>query len=375
MAPVERIGIVGAGAAGLTLGVLLSDAGFDVEVLEKEVDDTNTLGSGITLQGNALRVLRDIGVWPELLARGFPCDSLALRAPDLDATVLAVLPDVRTGGDDLPATLGMYRPDLAAIVRARAEQAGARLTYDARVSDVSQDDRSVTVTLHTGEQRQFDVLVGADGINSVTRRLIGIDVTPAATGAGAWRAIVPRPADITRSELIYGGPLYIAGYCPISDNHMYAYIVEPAHERDVIADRPELRRLAGLYGGPWQDISRAIDDNTAVHYTKFTTHLLDGAWHRGRVVLIGDAAHNCPPTIAQGAAMAIEDAAVLAEELIKARDLDDAVMERFHERRVPRAREVVESSVQLVRWLVDKEPNPDIPGVMHRVAAMVKEPA
>lgn len=374
MVPVEKVGIVGAGAAGLTLAAFLADAGIDVEVLEKGAR-SNTLGSGITLQGNALRVLRDIGVWPEILAKGYPSDSMAIRAPDPDATVVVELDDVRTGGEDLPASLGMYRPDLTEIVRARAEQAGARLTYGAEVTGVEQSEDDVTVTFADGGQRVFDLVVGADGINSIVRRLIGIDITPAGTGAGAWRAIVPRPAEITRSELIYGGPRYIAGYCPISADSMYAYIVEPAQDRDVVTEWPELARLAAQYGGPWQGIAEAITEDTAVHYTQFTTHLIEGDWHRGRVVLIGDAAHNCPPTIAQGAAMALEDAAVLAAEVVKAHGFDAEVMDRFHERRVLRASLIVRSSVQLVSWLVDEVSNPDVPGVMHEVAQTVKEPA
>ncbi|HEY8700047.1 MAG TPA: FAD-dependent monooxygenase, partial [Arthrobacter sp.] len=128
MAAVQNIGIVGAGAAGLTAAILLADAGIDVEVLEK-AEAPQTLGSGITLQGNALRIFRQLGVWEQLKAKGYAFSTVGLRAPDPAGTVVAVLEDIRTGGDDLPATLGMYRPDLTAVLRERAEQAGARITY------------------------------------------------------------------------------------------------------------------------------------------------------------------------------------------------------------------------------------------------------
>ena len=124
MAAVQNVGIVGAGAAGLTAAILLADAGIHVEVLEK-AEAPQTLGSGITLQGNALRVFRQLGVWEQIEAKGYAFSTLGLRAPDPAGTVIAVLEDIRTGGDDLPATLGMYRPDLTAILR-DARRAGRR---------------------------------------------------------------------------------------------------------------------------------------------------------------------------------------------------------------------------------------------------------
>ena len=149
MAAVQNVGIVGAGAAGLTAAILLADAGVQVEILEK-ADAPQTLGSGITLQGNALRVLRQLGVWEQIEAKGYAFSTLGLRAPDPAGTVIAVLEDMRTGGDDLPATLGMYRPDLTAILRERAEQAGARISYGKTVTEITDDGGSVTVSTSDG---------------------------------------------------------------------------------------------------------------------------------------------------------------------------------------------------------------------------------
>ena len=134
MAAVQNVGIAGAGAAGLAAAILLADAGIHVEVLEKAASP-QTLGSGITLQGNALRILRQLGVWDQMEAKGYSFSTLGLRAPDPAGTVIAVLEDIRTGGEDLPATLGMYRPDLTAILRERAEQAGARISYGKTVTE------------------------------------------------------------------------------------------------------------------------------------------------------------------------------------------------------------------------------------------------
>ena len=377
MSAVQKIGIVGAGVAGTAAAIFLAEAGFAVEILERR-DGPSGLGSGITLQGNGLRVLRQLGVWEDIEPRGFAFSSLGLRAPDPEATVLAVVDDIRTGGDDLPATLGMYRPELAAIMAKRAEDAGAVLSYGLSVEAVEQDPDGVDVTLSNGTSRRFELLIGADGLHSSVRRLMGIDLEPGLVGMGIWRAFVPRPADVVRTDLIYGGPCHIAGYCPTGDGMMYAYLVEDAQHREE-ADGPRIMsELAAAYGGPWRAIRESLSGGASgsrVNYTQFTSHLVDGPWHRGRVVLIGDAAHSCPPTIAQGAAMALEDAAVLAELLTKSRDLGEEALAAFTGRRLPRAKATVEASTQLATWLLEHNRNADVPGLLGRISHMVKEPA
>jgi 2-polyprenyl-6-methoxyphenol hydroxylase-like FAD-dependent oxidoreductase len=136
-----------------------------------------------------------------------------------------------------------------------------------------------------------------------------------------------------------------------------------------------MRRLAEAYHGPWDDIRESLVEGAVVNYTWFTQHLIDGPWNRGRVVLIGDAAHSCPPTIAQGAAMGLEDALVLAELLLAADRLGDDLWQRFTERRLPRARAVVEASVQLAEWQLQHNRDGDVPGLMRRVAELVSVPA
>jgi 2-polyprenyl-6-methoxyphenol hydroxylase-like FAD-dependent oxidoreductase len=101
---VRSVLVIGGGAAGTTAAILLADAGVGVDLVEAKPDPT-AVGSGITLQGNALRVLRQAGVWERVAAAGYPFDSLGIRAPDPAGTLVAEFPDVRTGGPDLPATV------------------------------------------------------------------------------------------------------------------------------------------------------------------------------------------------------------------------------------------------------------------------------
>ena len=135
-----------------------------------------------------------------------------------------------------------------------------------------------------------------------------------------------------------------------------------------------MRGLAEQYPGPWDAIRENMVDPSRVNYTQFRVHLLDGPWHRGRVVLIGDAVHCCPPTLAQGAAQALEDALVLSELLTTRATLDDDLLASFSARRLPRARTVAQASVQLCRLLLMRQRG-DVPKLMSRIrAAIAKAP-
>jgi 2-polyprenyl-6-methoxyphenol hydroxylase-like FAD-dependent oxidoreductase len=207
------------------------------------------------------------------------------------------------------------------------------------------------------------------------RSLVGIDVDVAAVGMGIWRVFTGRPADLERTDLYYHGHCYIAGYCPTGEDSIYAYLVEDAQDRSGLTPDEQLavmRGLAARYHGPWDDIRERMTDPSKVNYTRFEWHVLDEPWNRGRVVLVGDAAHSCPPTLAQGCAQALEDAVVLAELLVTAPDVEQA-LPHYTARRAPRARTVVENSVQLATWLLEHDTDADVPGLMGRTAALLSQ--
>ncbi|ANF32563.1 2-polyprenyl-6-methoxyphenol hydroxylase [Leifsonia xyli] len=377
MTAVTKVAIAGAGVAGLAAAIQLAKAGVDVDVFDAK-PELSALGSGITLQGNALRAFDALGVWEDVQSAGYFFEGLTLRAPGPDAPVVAELPDVKTGGPDFPATGGMYRPDLARILLRHAEAAGATVTFGAPVTAVSEGPDGVAVEVGGRPAGTYDLLIGADGLNSGVRRLIGIETEPQRTGMGIWRAFVSRPASVERSELYYGGPVYIAGYTPTGEDTMYAFLVEAAQDRQGLTDEQATAIMieeSAAYGGPWNDIRADLERGAHVNYTWFTHHIVPAPWNRGRAVVIGDAAHSCPPTIAQGAAQALEDAVVLTELLVSADALDDALWDAFHARRVPRAQAVVEASVQLGQWQIDHDPDADAPGLMFGIAHRMAEPA
>ncbi len=373
MPAVRSVLVVGAGLAGTACAIRLAQAGVVVDLVDRQSDVT-ALGSGITLQGNALRALRDLGVWEQVDKNGYSYNSLGLRAPDPNGTLIVELDEMRTGGPDLPATAGMYRPDLARILTDRAVEVGVRPRLGVTPVSLAQDDDGVDMEFDDGTAGRYDLVIGADGVKSWTRQAIGIEVQTTPTGMGIWRVFTRRPESVTRTDLYYGGPSYIAGYCPTGPDTLYAYVVEKAQDRFTATPDEKvaiIRDLASAYHGPWDEIREWITDASSVNYTWFETHVVPAPWNRGRVVVIGDAAHVCPPTVAQGGAQALEDALVLTELLTDRDAVDDELWGDFMGRRFDRAAEVVEASLQLGRWLQDGVRG-DVPGLMHRVATLVQ---
>ncbi len=374
MSNTSRVLVVGGGAAGNAVTILLRRADVEVDLVEAKPDWNAAVGSGITLQGNALRVLRELGVWEQVEASGFAFESFGVTTPD--GTLLFAHDDIRTGGDDLPATVGMQRPRLQEILidAVRASGAGVRLGITAEI--LEQDAEGVSVRFSDGTESRYGLVIAADGLNSSTRAAIGITEKPEPTGMAIWRAPAPRPEGLIRTNLAFGGPAYIAGYCPTSETTIYAYVVEANRDRASIPPETyadEMRRLARSYGGHWTEIVEHITDPAKVNYTWFDRLLVEGSWHRGRVVLIGDAAHCCPPTLAQGAALSLEDASVPAELLTGGRDWDDALLQEFYERRIRRVRPVVEASVQVGQWQLDGVRDADVPGLITRTLTPLRE--
>ena len=159
---------------------------------------------------------------------------------------------------------------------------------------------------------------------------------------------------------------------------MYAYLVETAQDRRALAPRRASRscsELSQAYHGPWNEIrARSRATASRVNYTWFTQHVVHDAWNRGRVVIIGEAAHSCPPTLAQGAAQALEDALVLAELLLERDAVDQELWDEFHARRLPRATRG-RRGIRAARPVADRpragrrRPGPDAPASRARERA------
>jgi 2-polyprenyl-6-methoxyphenol hydroxylase-like FAD-dependent oxidoreductase len=353
----RRVIVVGGGITGGVLALALAQRGVRVVLLELR-HELGGAGHGITLQGNALKAFRAVGILDELAGSGFAFDKLRMfRA---DGVQLMELPTPPMGGGEVPPTMGALRSDVAGILARRVVEAGVDVRLGSTVTAVDDRGDHVVATLSDGTTETADLLVGADGIRSGVRSMIGIADQPRPVGMGIWRVVAERPAAMDSSGVYYGGPKYKAGYTPISDRLCYAFLLEENLDRSFVGEHRHgkvLKEHGRGYGGVWGEVRDSLADDAVVNYQDIESILVPDPWYRGRSIVIGDAAHACPPLIAQGAAMCAEDAVVLAE-MLTGGDAVDQVLPKFMERRYPRVKMVLDNSLQLAEW----EIHPDTPG-------------
>ena len=348
--------VVGGGITGSVLALALANRGVSVDLVELS-GVWRGVGHGITVQGNALAALGKVGVLDEVLDRGVPFNQLRMR--QADGTLIAEVPTPRTGGPGLPATLGALRSDLQDVLCERVYAAGVSVRLGLTVRGLAQDAHQAYAEFSDGSTGRYDLVVGADGIRSTVRAMLGIPVTPQPTGMSIWRVVADRPAEMDCAEVYYGGPRYKAGYSPISAGQCYAYILDTDGTQADFGDQPAwqlMRERSAGYGGAWAKIRAAIGPDSNVSHTRIEWLLVPDPWFRGRIIVIGDAAHACPPLIAQGAAMCAEDAVVLAELVTGDRPMEVA-LPAFMARRMGRVDLVVRNSMRLVRWEMGLEPH------------------
>lgn len=355
---VSSVLVIGGGITGSVLSLALAQRGVRVDLVEVS-EDWRGVGHGITVQGNALAAFRKVGVLDELMARGVPFSTLRMRRAD--GTLIAELPTPRTGGEALPATMGALRSDLQGVLCDRVYAAGVNVRLGLTVRSVTQDSQRAYAEFTDGSTGSYDLIVGADGIRSSVRSMLGFTTGPQPSGMSIWRVVADRPAELDCAELYYDGPRYKAGYTPISASQCYAYLLDVDGTRSDFGDRPDwevmYERSEG-YGGTWGKIRGTLGPQSDVLHTRIEWLLLDDPWYRGRAIVIGDAAHACPPLIAQGAAMCAEDAVVLAELVTGDLPVGRA-LPAFMARRMPRVEIVVRNSMQLVRYEMATEPHTD----------------
>jgi 2-polyprenyl-6-methoxyphenol hydroxylase-like FAD-dependent oxidoreductase len=350
MAKVERALIVGAGIGGLATYTALAQAGIEADVIER-TDDVDVYGVGICQPANSLRILKRLGVLEEILDTGWAFDKWLFY--DHKGNLVVEVPSLLGQGDDVPAEVGLMRPELHRVLIEAAEREGARVRYGTTVADLQQEGERVAVQLSDGSSGDYDLVIAFDGIKSeMRRRLFGDGHEPIYTGAAVWRVGAPRLPEVVCGGL-YQSPTRKAGRTPLGEDKMYLLLVteEPAGVRYAKEDLVELmRERLEEFGGTVGEIRDGMNGDSEVVYSPLSEVMLPTPWHQGRVVLGGDAAHACVPQLNQGAAMAIEDAATLADELV-AGDTVEAALASYETRRYPR----VQFAQKASRDVLDQE--------------------
>lgn len=342
----QDILIIGGGIGGLTSAIALGRDGHRITIIEKD-PDWAVYGVGIIQQGNVVRAVKALGIIDDYLDAGFGFDFVEVCIPTGACVARIPAPQLVEG---YPANVGIGRPALHAVLGNRAKAAGASVRLGLTVDALEDDGTRVTARFSDGTSGSFDLVIGADGLYSRTRGQIFEGAPqPGFTGQSVWRYNFEKPADLDCLRA-YDGAIGI-GLVPLSSTLMYIFVTTPepgnpryaveglaARMRDRLKDAPP-----GI-----AELAAQIQDDAGVVYKPLETLFVDGDWHKGRIVLLGDAVHATTPHLGQGAGMAIEDSLVLAEEIARAQTPHEAFT-AFRARRHDRCKYIVDASLALCR--------------------------
>jgi FAD-dependent urate hydroxylase len=344
----KRAIIIGAGIGGITAAIALQRAGLDVTVFER-ADELREVGSGLPLWASALKALQKMELNDVLEALGAP-----VLAGNVSTWRGDILFDLRT--EILPKSVGtlntvVHRAELLALLLETLGENNVQL--GATCVGFTQDATGVCARFADGREVRGDVLIGADGLHSVIRAQLFGASNPRYVGYICWRGL----AHITRTGLLTmaWGKGHLFGVTSMSKGRAYWFAQFYCSE-----ERPEKaggrkREMLELFHD-WHDPIPAVIEATAeedilrnpIYESKPLRH-----WSRGRVTLLGDAAHTMTPNLGQGACQAIEDAVELGKCLKSEPDIV-AALKRYERRRVRRTN-MITRLARLVGWVVQWE--------------------
>lgn len=340
-----RAVIIGGGIGGLAAAVALRKVGVDSVVVE-QVATIREVGAGLSLWSNAVVALREIGVAEKVISSGSVFETFLSRSHSGRPTAVSSFADLaREAG---APCVCIHRAVLQRILFEELDPASVRT--GARC--IGFED-SVAI-LETGERIESDFLIGADGINSVIRRQLHGEEPPRYEGATCWRGIC------NASELLAGGTSLLVlgpgtqfGAVLCGQGLVYWFLAKNAPRGTVQSKTDALAACHG-WAAPVLDFIHATPEEAILQNDIIDRKPLK-RWGRGRVTLLGDAAHASTPNLGQGACQALEDAVTLADAVRGNRNIEPAL--RTYERlRIPRTTSIVNDSWRVGQLLQTERP-------------------
>ena len=350
----KKILIVGAGLGGLAAASCLLKAGFDVEVYE-QAPMLAEVGAGIQMSANPMHVLRHLGLENDVLRLGVQPGAYVFRLHDTGEVIqdfpLAAEHQRQHGAPYVQ----LHRADLHELLATAASKLKPDLIrLNHRATGFTETDDGVTLHFADGSSAEGDLLIGADGLKSTVARQIVGEIPATYTGDGAWRITVPTerlPKPFLPEVMsVFMGPgghavcYYLRGGALL--NFVGIIETELASEESWTQKFP-WEMLKKDYEGWHPAIQTIIDAADHDQCYRWSLHNRPPVrnWSTKRATILGDAAHATLPYLAQGAAMAIEDGAVLARALRQENDIA-AALDLYQRNRVDRTARIVETSTQ-----------------------------
>jgi len=349
MSSVKKVLIVGGGIGGLSLGIALRRAGIDAEIVELQ-KEFNVYGVGIIQLGNAIRALDAIGVAEETIKRGSPYGMVKMCAPNGFQFAETGTPPMNRFNI---IHNGISRRILHDVLYEAAKDNGVVFRMGITASGINNEATGVHVKFTDGTEGKYDLVVGADGIYSKMRSMVFGNYEAKYVGSSVWRYPFKRPAELETGYMFFGKKTKV-GLIPMTADTMYMFIVAAeGHDNPFIPKEEFVSRMrAHLHEYPVKMVADRVDeitDSAKAVYSPLKTLMVPAPWYNNRVVMIGDAVHATIPQLGSGAALAIEDAVVLTEEIQKDQTVEKA-LEEFMQRRYKRCKMIIDVSNTLAEW-------------------------
>jgi 2-polyprenyl-6-methoxyphenol hydroxylase-like FAD-dependent oxidoreductase len=349
MSSVKKVLIVGGGIGGLSAGIALTKKGYEVEIAELQ-KEFNVYGVGIIQLGNAIRALDAIGVAEETIKRGSPYGMVKMCAPNgFQFAETGTPPMTRFN----IIHNGISRRILHDVLCEAAKKSGVIFRMGLSVSEIKNEENNAVVKFTDDTKGTYDLVIGADGINSKVRSLVFGNYEAKYIGSSVWRYPFKRPAEMETGYMFFGRKTKV-GLIPMTADSIYMFIVAAEGDDNPFILKEEFipRMKAHLAEYPVKLVADRVDEITDAAkavYSPLKTLLMPAPWYKNRVIMIGDAVHATIPQLGSGAALAIEDAVVLSEELSKNINVEPA-LENYMQRRYERCKLVIDVSNTLAEW-------------------------
>jgi len=367
---IKKVLIVGGGIGGQSVAIALRQAGMDVEINEIQ-SEYNVYGVGIIQQANALRALDSLGVADEAMRRGSPYPMVKLCLAHGHQIGLAGTPPI----GKFPSHNGISRRTLHDVLHGKCHELGVVYRMGYTVDSLLDQGTHVEISFSNGEKSNYDIVIGADGIQSKIRSMVFGEYNAQYVGLSVWRYPVKRPEGLDTGYIYFGKRSKI-GVIPMSEDSAYIFVnsAEGSDNPIIPEDElvPRLKSYMQEFPNPMvQGLIEHIVDPHLVNYRPLEVLKMPAPWHKGRVIMIGDSAHATIPQLGSGAALAIEDAVVLVDELQKNSTHQEA-FEKFMDRRLARCMMVVDASETLGKWEVMEYSGQSLPEGANMGALMGK---
>lgn len=342
----SKVIIIGAGVGGLCTAIALQQNGFDVKVYER-VKKLGEVGAGLTLWSNALHVLRALGVADAVIAAGSKLQRSQIRADDGETLFDARVDEMESQYGE--PVVAIHRAALHEILINALKPDTLRLNMEC--ARFEQDENKITVYFKNGESDSADVLIGADGIHSVVRKQMFPEIELRYSGYTAWRGVVDtenKAALGLTSESWGRGARF--GIVRVDEKRVYWFATHNQSFGENAMATQKKSKLLNIFNRWHHPIDHLLDSTPAelILQNDICDIVPLASWSKGRVTLLGDAAHPTTPNMGQGACMAMESAYVLALALCEETD-HTAAWKRYESERHARTAWITNTS-----WSIGK---------------------